>query len=47
MKEKGRKSGLGVEWDILTRNDQGNDDTRDSKETNFRPEYRTFPRVSW
>ena len=38
IKRKGRQSGLGIEWDILTRNDQRNDDTRDSQEANFGPE---------
>jgi hypothetical protein len=38
MKRRGRRSGLGVEWDILTRGDQGYDDTRESEEANFGPE---------
>jgi hypothetical protein len=36
--KKRRRSGLGIEWDILTRSDQGNNDTRGSKEANFGPE---------
>jgi hypothetical protein len=38
MKRKGGRTGLGIEWDIPTRNGQGDDDTRDSKEANFGPE---------
>lgn len=38
MKRKGGRTGLGIEWDIPTRCDQGDDDTRDSKEANFGPE---------
>jgi hypothetical protein len=38
MKRRGKRSGLGVEWNILTRSDQWDDDTRDSKEANFGPE---------
>jgi hypothetical protein len=38
IKRKGRQSGLEIEWDILARNDQGDDDTRDSQEANFGPE---------
>lgn len=38
MKRKERRSCLGIEWDILTRGDQGDDDTRDSKEADFGPE---------
>lgn len=44
MAKKGREySHLGIECDILTRDDQRDDDSRSSKEADFDPEYSTFP----
>ena len=44
MTRRGRESShLGVECDILARADQRDDDARSSKETDFDPEYGTFP----
>jgi len=42
---QGRESRLGIEWDILTRCNQRDDDTRDRKEADLGPEQGTFPAI--
>jgi hypothetical protein len=47
MTRQERESRLGIEWDILTRCNQRDDDTRDRKEVDLGSEQGAFPAICW
>ncbi len=47
MTRQERESRLGIEWNILTRGNQRDDNTRDREETDLGPEKGAFPAICW